>query len=184
MRAAIHQTNVFKVRYTSGILVIIRYLPLAIIFAAIALAAIYFEPFRQVLTDSPKDSPKTIVLVFGILFLLVCAEVVITFFKIAVGVPALTVEHDVIKGWNMWLPRRIKRHELAGIERKGNHLEIHKIQRLPDSDNPLFKIARLFSVSIPTKIIVPLKAVDQSELQIRNILTEFGFVGKYIYRGD
>lgn len=177
-----HQTNVYKVRYTSGVLVIMRYLPLAGIFAAIALAAIYFEPFRDVLTESPKDSPKAIFLVFGGLFLIVCAEILFTFFKIAMGVPALTIDHDVIKGWNMWIPRKIKRQDLAGVERNGNHLEIHRVQRLPESDNPLFKFVRLFSVSIPTKIVIPLKAVDQSETQIRDVLEEFGFVGKYIYK--
>lgn len=177
-----HQTNVFKVRYTSGILVILRYLPLAGIFAAITLAAIYVDSSREFLTESPKESPKIIVLVFSVLFLIVCAEVLITFCKIAMGVPALIIENDVIKGWNMWIPRKIRRHELAGVERNGNYLEIHRIQILPDSDNVLFKFARLFSVSIPTKIIVPLKAVDQSEMRIRNTLEEFGFLGKYIYK--
>lgn len=178
------QNAVFKVRYTSGLSVILRYLPLWGIFAATPIAALNFEPLRQLLTNSPKDSPQGFVIVFGILFLILSAEILITFFKIVIGVPALAIDGDAIRGWNMWLPRKIRRNELAGVKREGNHLEIHKVQSLPDSGNPWFKLARQLIVWIPTKIIVPLKAVDHSETDIREMLNELGFVGKYVYKND
>lgn len=171
----------FKVKYTSGIGVVIRYVPLAALFGGLIWAALYYEPFHQMITKETDGSPYGFVAIFAVFFIIISAEILLTLCKILLGFPALVITPDGIRGWNMWVPRYIAKTELAGVTRKKGVLEIHKTTEKILPQAGLFSRFLNPSHYLPGKIVIPLKAVDKSEAEIREALEALGFVGKYIY---
>lgn len=171
----------FKVHYKSGLSAVIKYVPLLGIFVAIIWAAAFYEPFRKILTDSPRDSPTGFIYAFGLLALILSAEIILTFLKVLSGRPALLIDETGIRGWNMWIPRSIKKDELAGLSRKGSFLEFHKVRPNLLPDGRVQNLLKHIMVWIPSKIVVPMNAVNASEDHIREALAAFGITERYIY---
>jgi len=177
-----NSSELFIVTYTSGVKALLKFTPLLLIFGGITWSVSPAGPLYDVLKRSPNDSPEGIMFVFGFLFLVLCAELCLTFLKIILGASALKICHDEIRGWFMWLPRRIKAGELDGVQRKGSTLVIRRRSRNPFQSGLPKMIFQMWANLVPAILTVPLSAVNRSEDEIRAAIKSFGHLSEYHYR--
>ena len=162
----------FIVRYTSIAGSLWRYTILPALFFGLTWASLAYPPFNDLLVKEDRGGPVVYALVFGIIGLIASFEIIISIIKIFIGRPALKIDQQGLRGWHMWLPRRIDWSEYLTHHRSKGDLILSRKPRL-DLETHFGKIwSKVFGGS-NYHIAVPLEGVDKTEAEILAAVSEF-----------
>jgi|GEM_PF-4619804 len=162
----------FTVPYSSGIGALWPAFVLMLIFGTATWTMAYFDPARDVLTGG-QAVPRSMILFFAAITLIIGIEILFGLYKIRSGRPALVIDEQGIRGWQLWLRRTIRWDEFKAVYRHGPHLLIERKARSGFGE---FSQRHTYPGSRRRwtyQIVVPLSGVEYSESEIRAAIDAF-----------